>query len=80
MAASPFMSAASIRILRYTARQRKSSKRLNHIGIVVDDLDAVEKLVIAKGFKPFSHGNYEPGRRFYFYDSDRLEFEVISYS
>ena len=53
---------------------------LNHVGIVVDDLDALEAKVIAAGLVPFSHGDYEPGRRFYFLDSDGIEFEVVSYA
>lgn len=53
---------------------------LNHVGIVVDDLDETEAQVIAAGYTPENHGNYEPGRRFYFYDNDGIEFEVISYA
>lgn len=53
--------------------------RLNHIGVVVDDLDEVEGRVIAAGYKPHNHGDYEPGRRFYFHDRDGIEFEVVSY-
>lgn len=53
---------------------------LNHIGIVVDDLDAAEAKIVAAGFQTFSHGDYEPGKRFYFHDHDRLEIEVISYA
>lgn len=52
---------------------------LQHIGIEVDDVDAVERKVIAEGYKPTSHGDYEPGRRFYFLDRDGIEFEVVSY-
>ena len=52
---------------------------LNHIGVQVDDLDAVEKRVVAAGLSPFNHANYEPGRRFYFLDGDGIEFEVMSY-
>ncbi len=52
---------------------------LNHIGIVVDDLDAAEQTVIAAGLEPFSHADYEPGRRFYFFDWDGIEFELVSY-
>lgn len=58
----------------------KKGQPLNHVGILVDDLDAVERKVIARGLTPFSHGDYDPGRRFYFFDSDGIEFEVISYS
>ncbi|THD81960.1 MAG: VOC family protein [Phenylobacterium sp.] len=52
---------------------------LNHIGVEVDDLAAVEARVLAAGLTPFSHGDYAPGRRFYFLDPDGLEFEVVSY-
>jgi len=52
---------------------------LNHIGIVVDDLKEAEAKVITAGFKTHSHGDYEPGRRFYFEDQDGLEFEIVSY-
>nr|WP_306269240.1 VOC family protein [Pararhizobium sp. IMCC3301] len=52
---------------------------LNHIGIVVADLGAVEEKVLAMGFKTHSHADYEPGRRFYFRDADLIEFEVVSY-
>ncbi|HEY1934158.1 MAG TPA: VOC family protein [Acetobacteraceae bacterium] len=52
---------------------------LNHIGVEVDDLDATEARVIAAGLRPFSHADYEPGRRFYFLDPDGIEYEVVSY-
>lgn len=52
---------------------------LNHIGVTVDDLDAAERVVEAHGLTPFNHGDYEPGRRFYFLDWDGIEFEVVSY-
>lgn len=52
---------------------------LNHIGLLVDDLDATEALVVAAGYQPHSHDDYEPGRRFYFHDHDNIEFEVVSY-
>lgn len=53
---------------------------LNHIGIVVDDLDEVEQRVITEGYEPFSHGDYDPGRRFYFFDRDGIEYEIVSYA
>lgn len=52
---------------------------LNHIGVEVDDLDATEARVVAAGLTPFSHGDYDPGRRFYFLDPDGIEYEVVSY-
>ena len=53
---------------------------LNHIGVVVEDIEAAEQRVLDRGFKPHNHGDYEPGRRFYFLDDDGIEFEIISYS
>ena len=53
---------------------------LNHLGVVVDDLDAVEARVLGMGFETHSHADYEPGRRFYFDDFNGIEIEVVSYS
>ncbi len=52
---------------------------LNHLGVVVDDLDAVEDRVKAAGFTPHMHADYEPGRRFYFDEADGIEIEVVCY-
>lgn len=52
---------------------------LNHIAFVVDDLDAAEAVVKAHGLEPFGHDDYEPGRRFYVFDWDGIEFEIVSY-
>jgi len=62
------------------ARWAGNTGRLNHIGIVVDDLGEAERKVVEAGYQPFNHGAYEPGRRFYFNDADDIEFEVISYA
>jgi catechol 2,3-dioxygenase-like lactoylglutathione lyase family enzyme len=59
-------------------RFRKSAP-LNHVGLVVDDLDEAERIVVEAGLVPFSHADYEPGRRFYFFDWDGIEFEMVSY-
>ncbi|MEP2737270.1 MAG: VOC family protein [Erythrobacter sp.] len=53
---------------------------LNHIAFTVDDLDKAEKVVADAGLKPFGHDDYDPGRRFYFFDWDGIEFEVVSYA
>ena len=70
----------------YTARDRdygeedfRKGRPLNHIGVEVEDLDSTEARVVAAGLTPFSHGDYEPGRRFYFLDPDGIEYEVVSY-
>ncbi|RED15138.1 VOC family protein [Parasphingopyxis lamellibrachiae] len=60
--------------------QFRKSEPLNHIGVVVDDLDAVEAKVIAAGLETMNHADYEPGRRFYFFDWNGIEFEVVSYA
>ena len=52
---------------------------LNHIAVVVDDLDATEARVKAAGLTPMNHADYEPGRRFYFDTPDGIEIEVVSY-
>lgn len=52
---------------------------LNHIGVVVDDLEAVEAKVKAAGYTPHSHADYEPGRRFYFHEENGVEIEVVAY-
>jgi hypothetical protein len=44
------------------------------------DLGAIERKVIARGLAPFNHADYEPGRRFYFFDEDGIEYEIISYA
>lgn len=67
------------RDISYTADDFAKGRPLNHIGIEVDDIAATEARVVAAGLKPFNHGTYEPGRRFYFLDPDGIEYEVISY-
>ena len=64
----------------YTADDFAKGRPLNHIGVEVDALDATEARVVDAGLKPFSHDDYEPGRRFYFLDPDGIEYEVVSYA
>ena len=52
----------------------------NHVGVLVDDLDEIEQRLEAAGVSTYNHGDYEPGRRFYFTDRDNIEYEVVSYS
>ena len=67
----------------YTDRRehvgQAKGRPLNHVGLLVDDLDAAERTVLEHGLEAFNHGDYEPGRRFYFFDWDGIEFEVVSY-
>lgn len=68
------------RDVAYTPDDFAKGRPLNHIGVEVEDLDATEARVIDAGLTPFSHGDYEPGRRFYFLDHDGIEYEVVSYN
>jgi predicted enzyme related to lactoylglutathione lyase len=52
---------------------------MNHLGVVVDDIDATEARVKQAGFTPTNHADYEPGRRFYFVEANGIEIEVVSY-
>jgi len=68
----------------YTDRRdhagQTKGRPLNHVGLLVDDLQAAEQIVLEHGLKPFNHADYAPGRRFYFFDWDGIEFEVASYA
>ena len=61
-------------------RSYAMSGYVNHVEIVVQDLDEIEQRVRSVGFEPHMHANYEPGRRFYFYDDTGLAIEVVSYN
>jgi len=52
---------------------------MNHLGVVVDDLDTIEARVKSEGLTATSHADYEPGRRFYFKTADNIEIKVVSY-
>jgi len=58
----------------------KTINNLNHIGIVVDDLNLVELNVWDAGYTSHSHRHYQPGSGFYFHTLDDLEIEVVSYN
>jgi len=62
------------------AQQWPKGQPLNHVGIVVSDLAHAEAAVSREGLTPFNHGDYAPGRRFYFFDPDGIEYEVVSYA
>ena len=64
----------------HTSKGFRKGAPLNHLGVLVDDIDAVEARVVKLGLKPFSHGNYDPGKRFYLMDPDGIEIEVVSYA
>lgn len=52
---------------------------MNHLAVVVEDLDAAQARITARGYQTHSHANYEPGRRFYFHEDNGIEIEVVAY-
>ena len=52
---------------------------LNHMGFVVDDLAATRARAVGLGVKPHFEPEYDPGRRFYVFDPDGIEIELVSY-
>lgn len=59
---------------------QKKGQPMNHVGLLVDDLDRAEQVIKDSGLEPFGYDDYEPGARFYFFDWDGVEFEVVSYA
>jgi catechol 2,3-dioxygenase-like lactoylglutathione lyase family enzyme len=51
----------------------------NHFGVVVDDLDSARRRLEALGGEVHFEPDYEPGRRFYFFDPDGHEVELVEY-
>ena len=47
---------------------------------MVDDLDDKRKRLAKWGIDTHLEGDYEPGRRLYFYDPNGLEVELVEYS
>jgi catechol 2,3-dioxygenase-like lactoylglutathione lyase family enzyme len=61
-------------------RHCSKGQPLNHIGLLVYDLAAAETFVTQAALKPFGHDDNDPGKRFYFFDWDGIEFEIVSYA
>ncbi len=61
------------------AERHVKRESLDHVGLVVGDLDAAERAVRAAGFVPHGRADYEPGRRFHFDGDDGGECERVSY-
>ena len=76
---SDYLALYTRRDVAYSGDDFAKGRPLNHIGVEVDDLDAVEAKALAAGLVPFNHGDYDPGRRFYLLDPDGIEYEIVSY-
>lgn len=61
-------------------RSDGSALGINHIGLMVDDLDATLARARAAGFEPYSEMAYDPGRHAYLTDPDGLEIELVEYA
>ena len=62
------------------AARYRTQGSLNHLAVFTEeDIGAVEARVEQAGFEPINHGDYAPGRRFYFLDHDGIEWEVASH-
>jgi catechol 2,3-dioxygenase-like lactoylglutathione lyase family enzyme len=53
---------------------------LNHFGIIVDDLEKYRQRLSELDVRPHHEPEYPPGRRFYFYDPDKIEVELVEYA
>jgi len=51
----------------------------NHVGFVIDDLDAKVAWLARRGIEAEIQDEYEPGRRAYFIDPDGFEVELVEY-
>lgn len=52
---------------------------VNHIGLVVNDAQAMEQRIINKGYETTNHRNYGVCRSFYFMADQTLEIEIVYY-
>lgn len=53
---------------------------VNHIGLIIDNAAATEKLLLAKGYKPNGPMMKDTYRkRIYFYDKTGFEWEMVEY-
>lgn len=54
--------------------------QMNHLGMIVDDIDAIRQRVKVEDLTITSEQDYAPGKRFYFDTPDGIEIEVVSYT
>ncbi|WP_122036355.1 VOC family protein [Aliivibrio sp. EL58] len=54
---------------------------INHIGLIVEDLDKIQQKLLALGYEQNGDIMQEKhGRRLYFYDKAHFEWELVEYS
>lgn len=52
---------------------------INHLGFVVDNLDAMKSRLQELNITPIPEKPYSPGRRVHFFDPDGIEVELVEY-
>ena len=57
-----------------------STVGVNHVGFVVDDLDAARERAEGLGTTVHLEADYDPGRRIYVTDPDGIEIELVEYA
>jgi catechol 2,3-dioxygenase-like lactoylglutathione lyase family enzyme len=63
-----------------TRRRPYADPGVNHVGFVVDDVDAVRERLHAEGYQEGISAEMHPHRRrIYFYDGDGSEWEFVEY-
>ena len=50
---------------------------MNHFGFIVDDLKAARERAVSLGAHPHFEPEYDPGKRFYVFDPDGIEVELV---
>lgn len=66
--------------LNESPQKREASGPLNHLGFVVDDVDAVSSRLEAAGYREgFVAPSHPYRKRRYFYDTQDLEWEFLEY-
>lgn len=70
---------SSQKIHKKNNRDHTHLANLNHIAIVVSDLEEAQDRTMTLGLEPFNLRKYNPGRSFYLLDDDGLEIEVVCY-
>lgn len=53
---------------------------LNHVGFVVDDLQAAKGRLQSLGIDAHHEADYDPGQRLYFLDPSGIEVELVEYA
>jgi hypothetical protein len=54
---------------------------VNHIGLIIDDIDTIRERLLEKSYQPNGSMAHEIHRkRMYFYDKAGFEWELVAYS